>query len=312
MELAFAINIIAFVIASTFRAATPLIFASLGGVFSERSGVVNIGLEGIMLFGAFFGMLGSYFTHNPWFGVFLGVLVGGLIALIHAFLSVDLKANQVVSGVAINLLATSATAFLLQKVFHTTGQSSSVPKVKDWQIPFLKEIPFLGEAIGKLNPLVYLAVGLVFLSSYFLFKTTYGLRLRAVGENPEAAETVGISVRKIRYGSVVVSGFLGGLGGVYLSLGQMDLFREYMSAGKGFIALAATIAGKWNPKGAFLACILFGFAEAMEGQFQLLGMNIPKHFLHMLPYVLTILLILGLVGRSVAPAASGIPYEGRQ
>lgn len=312
MEPGFLINVLAFIVASTFRSATPLIFASLGGVFSERSGVVNIGLEGIMLFGAFFGMLGSYLTRDPWFGVFLGVLVGALIALLHAFLAVDLRANQVVSGVAINLLATSGTAFLLQKLFHTAGQSETVPKIRDWQIPFLKDIPFLGEAVGKLNPLVYLAVVLVFLSGYFLFKTTYGLRIRAVGENPEAAETVGISVRKVRYFSVVLSGILGGLAGVYLSLGQMDMFKENMSAGKGFIALAAVIAGKWNPKGAFLACILFGFAEAMEGQFQLMGMDIPKHFLHMLPYVVTLVLILGLVGRSVAPEASGIPYEGRK
>ncbi len=306
------LGISAFIIASTLRAATPLIFAALGGVFSERAGVTNVGLEGIMLFGAFFGMYGSYLTQNPLVGIVLGVLVGGLIAAIHAFLSIELRANQVVSGVAINLLAVAATNMLLLKIFHTAGQSASVAKVPDWQIPFLKDIPFLGDAIGKLNPLVYLALVLVGLATFFLYRTVTGLRIRSVGENPEAAATVGISVRKIRYFAVIASGMLGGLGGVFLSLGSMDLFKENMTAGRGFIALAAMISGKWHPVGAFWACLLFGFAEALEGQFQLLGMNVPTQFLHMFPYLCTIILILGVVGKSVAPAADGIPYEGRK
>ncbi|HYH04106.1 MAG TPA: ABC transporter permease [Bacillota bacterium] len=312
MDVNLIITIIGFSLASTLRAATPLTFAALGGVFSERAGVVNIGLEGLMLIGAFFGMYGSYVSHNPWVGVLLGVLVSSLIAAIHAFVSIELKANQVVSGVAINILAASGTALLLQKVFNTTGQSESVTKIADWQIPFLSQIPLLGDALGTLNPLVYLALLMVAVSSFFLFKTTTGLRIRAVGENPEAAATVGISVRKIRYFSVILSGVFGGLGGVYLSLGSMDLFKENMTAGKGFIALAAVISGKWHPVGAFIACLLFGFAEALEGQFQLFGLDFPKQFLHMLPYALTILLILGVVGKSVAPAADGLPYEGRK
>jgi ABC-type uncharacterized transport system permease subunit len=312
MDINFIITILAFTIASTLRAATPLTFAALGGVFSERSGVVNIGLEGLMLLGAFFGMYGSYVSNNPWFGLILGVSVSCLVALIHAFVSIELNANQVVSGVAINTLAASGTALLLQKLFNTTGQSASVTKIADWQIPLISRIPLLGEALGNLNPLVYLALLMVAVSSFVLFKTTTGLRIRSVGENPEAAATVGISIRKIRYFAVIMSGFFAGLGGVYLSLGSMDLFKENMTAGKGFIALAAVISGKWNPVGAFLACLLFGFAEALEGQFQLFGLDVPKQFLHMLPYALTILLILGVVGKSVAPAADGIPYEGRK
>ncbi len=312
MDWGFITAISAFIVASTLRAATPLIFTALGGVFSERSGVVNVGLEGIMLFGAFFGMYGSFLTHNPWLGVLLGMAVGALVAGIHAFLAIELRANQVVSGVAINLLATSATNLLLLKFFHTVGQSPSVAKIDDWQIPILKDIPFLGDAIGKLNPLVYLSFVMVLLTAFCIFKTTLGLRIRSVGENPEAAATVGISVRKIRYLAVMLSGALGGLGGVFLSLGSMDLFKENMTAGRGFIAMAAMITGKWNPVGAFLACLLFGFAEALEGQFQLLGMNVPTQFLHMLPYVCTIILILGVVGKSVAPAADGVPYEGRK
>ncbi|HEX3044613.1 MAG TPA: ABC transporter permease [Bacillota bacterium] len=312
MDWGFIFGIIGFIIASTLRAATPLAFAALGGVFSERSGVVNIGLEGIMLFGAFFGMLGSYFTGNPWVGVLYGAVSGGLVALIHAFVCIEFQANQVVSGVAVNMLAASGTALLLQKFFHTIGQSNSVTKIADWQLPVLKDLPFLGDAIGKLNPLVYLSIILVILSHLLLSKTATGLRIRSVGENPETAATVGISVRKIRYFSVTLGGFLGGLGGAYLSLGALDLFKENMTAGRGFIALAAMISGKWNPVGAYLACLLFGFAEALEGQFQILGLDVPKQFLHMLPYVLTILLILGIVGRSTAPAADGVPYEGRK
>jgi ABC-type uncharacterized transport system permease subunit len=312
MDVNFIIPMLAFTIASTLRAATPLTFAALGGVFSERSGVVNIGLEGLMLLGAFFGMYGSYISNNPWFGLILGVAVSSLTAAVHAFVSIELNANQVVSGVAINTLAASGTALLLQKLFNTTGQSASVTRIADWQIPLLSRIPFFGEALGNLNPLVYLALLMVAVSGFILFKTAIGLRIRSVGENPEAAATVGISVRKVRYFAVITSGFFAGLGGVYLSLGSMDLFKENMTAGKGFIALAAVISGKWNPAGAFLACLLFGFAEALEGQFQLFGLDVPKQFLHMLPYVLTILLILGIVGKSVAPAADGIPYEGRK
>lgn len=312
MDLNLCFTIISFTIASTLRAATPLTFAALGGVFCERSGVTNIGLDGLMLIGAFFGMYGSYVSHNPWIGALLGILVSSLIAAIHAFVSIELNANQVVSGVAINILASSGTALLLQKIFNTTGQSDSVTKIADWQVPFLSQIPFLGEAIGRLNPLVYLALLLVAVSSFFLFKTAAGLRIRAVGENPEAAATVGISVRKVRYFAVILSGCFSGLAGVYLSLGSMDLFKENMTAGKGFIALAAVISGKWHPVGATLASLLFGFAEALEGQFQLFGLEFPKQFLHMLPYVLTILLILGVVGKSVAPAAVGVPYEVRK
>ena len=312
MDFSMIVGILAFTIASTLRAATPLTLAALGGVFSERSGVFNIGLEGIMLFGAFFGMLGSYLTHNAWFGLLLGMFIGGLIAAIHAFVSIEFRANQTVSGVAINLLASSATAMLLQKFFNTTGQSESVTRIPDWQIPVLKDIPFLGDAFANLNPLVYLAVLLVVVASFILYKTKLGLRIRAVGENPEAAATVGISIRKIRYFSVIMSGLLGGLGGVYLSIGALDMFKENMSAGRGFIALAAMITGKYNPVGAFLACLLFGFAEALEGQFQILGVAVPKQFLHMLPYVLTILLIIGVVGKSTPPASGGVPYEGRK
>ena len=312
MDLSFVLGIIAFVIASTLRAATPLTFAALGGVFSERSGVVNIGLEGILLFGAFFGVYGSYLTGNPWIGVLFGAFFGGLTALIHAFVSIEFQANQVVSGTAINMLAASGTALLVERLFHTIGQTNPVTKIADWEIPLLKDIPFFGDAFGRLNPLVYLAIVLVILTNYFMFKSTMGLRIRAVGENPEAAATVGISVRKIRYFSVVMSGILGGIGGAYLSLGAMDMFKDNMSAGRGFIALAAMITGKWNPVGAFLACLLFGFAEALEGQFQILGLDVPKQFLHMMPYALTILLILGVVGRSTAPAADGVVYEGRK
>jgi ABC-type uncharacterized transport system permease subunit len=312
MDINLLLSIFSFVVASTLRAATPLIFSALGGIFSERSGVVNIGLEGLMLIGAFFGVYGSSLSHNPWCGVFCGVLASSLVALIHAVVSIEFQANQVVSGMAINILAASGTGLLLQKIFHTNGQTESVTKISDWLIPGLSRIPVLGTAIGELNPLVYLALSLVGLTSWFLFRTTTGLRLRAVGENPEAAATVGISVQKIRYLAVTLSGVCGGLGGVYLSLGAMDLFKENMTAGRGFIALAAVISGKWKPGGTLIACLLFGCAETLEALLQLFNVAFPKYFLHMMPYALTILLILGIVGKSVAPAASGLPYEGRK
>jgi ABC-type uncharacterized transport system permease subunit len=312
MDVNLVITLVTFSVASTLRAATPLIFAALGGVFSERSGVVNIGLEGLMLTGAFFGVYGSYLSHNPWCGLLCGVLASSLVAAIHAVVSIEFQANQVVSGVAINILAASGTALLLQKIFDTQGQTESVTKISDWQIPGLSQIPVLGAALGQLNPLVYLALIMVVIASWFLFRTTTGLRFRAVGENPEAAATVGISIRKIRYFAVILSGVCSGLGGVYLSLGAMDLFKENMTAGKGFIALAAVIAGKWNPGGAFIACLLFGCAETLEGLLQLFNVAFPKYFLHMLPYGLTILLILGVVGKSTAPAANGISYTDRK
>lgn len=304
------------VVPAMFRLATPLIFASLGGVMSERSGVVNVGLEGIMLFGAFAGVMATLCTQNPWIGIIAGMLAGGLVALVHAFISIELRGNQVISGMAINVLAMAFTGFMLRKMFHHAGQSPQVTGLPIWQIPFLQNIPGIGSWLYELfrqSPMVYLALLMVFVVWFLLYKTRLGLRIRAAGEHPEAVETVGINLFAIRYFAVICSGFLGGLGGVTLSLGTINSFVENMTAGKGFIALAAMIFGKWNPYGAFIACLFFALTDALQMQMQVFGMTfVPKEFLMMLPYIATLLALMGFIGRATAPAADGLPYEGRK
>jgi simple sugar transport system permease protein len=299
------------VIASALRLATPLIFSSLGGTFCERSGVVNIALEGIMIMGAFFAILVTDFTGSPWLGIIAAMVAGILTSLILAVLAVHLRANQVVAGVAINMLTAALAAFLLEMVWHRSGQTDPVKEALTRNpFEFLEGIPVLGPLFAGLNPFVYMAFIAVAVSYYVLFKTPFGLRLRAVGEHPKAADTVGINVYKIRYIAVMISGALAGIAGSSLSLGTVNLFREGMTSGKGFIALAAMIFGKWHPVGAFLACLFFGLMEAIQIQASSLGLDwIPSEFLQAVPYVATILALAGVVGRAVGPAASGQPYE---
>lgn len=298
------------IVASALRLATPLIFASLGGVFSERSGVVNIALEGIMIMGAFFAVLFTHMTGNPWIGVLAAMITGILTSLLLGVVAIHLQGNQVVAGVAINLLAVSLTAFLLELIWNRSGATPSVENALTGNpFKFLEGIPILGDLFSKFTPFIYLAFLMVAVSYYVLFKTPFGLRIRAVGEHPRAADTVGINVYKIRYICVMISGALAGIAGASLSIGTISLFREGMTAGKGFIALAAMIFGKWHPIGALFACLFFGLADAIQIQAQSFGIPIAQEFLQMLPYVATILALAGVVGRSVAPKADGEPYE---
>ncbi len=303
-------QVLALLLASGLRSATPLIYAAIGGIFSERAGVVNIALEGIMITGAFAAMITSYYTGSPWLGIIMAMVAGGLIASIHAFVSIEFRANQVVSGTAINILGVGLTNFLLQAIFKSAGQSPSVNSLPKLSLGFIQDIPFIGTIFADQSPLVYLAILAVFVAHFVLFKTTFGLRLRAVGEHPEAADTVGISVKRIRYICVIISGVMAGVGGATLSIGLLDLFSDNMTAGRGFIALAAVIFGKWTPIGAFLACLLFGTAEAMQMLAQTLQITfLPREIWLMLPYILTLFALTGFIGRSTAPAASGEPYD---
>jgi simple sugar transport system permease protein len=306
------ITLIMIIIASTLRMATPLIFAGLGGVFSEKSGVTNIGLDGMMTIGAFFAVFGSYATGSPVIGILLAAVAGGVLASLHAFLSINLKADQIISGTAINLFSTAFASFLIFKIFKKGGQTDIVTGLS-YNIPaFIKGIPIIGPLIGGLNWFVILALIFVYISNFVLFKTPLGLRIRAVGEHPSAADTLGINVYKTRYFCVILSGMLAGIGGAALSIGMTPVYKEGMVAGRGFIALAAMIFGNWKPKGTMWACLLFAFGNALEINAQSLSLNIPTEIYSMIPYILTMLALAGFVGKTTAPAADGIPYEKGQ
>ena len=300
------------VLASAIRLATPLMLAALGGVFAERSGVTNIGLEGIMIIGAFFAVLFTHITGNPWFGVLAAIAFGMLTSSILGVLAINLRGNQVIAGVAINLLSLSLTAFLLELIWKRSGATPSVPQALTTNpdfLKFLEKIPVVGDMFSRFTPFIYIAFILVGVSYYVLFKTPIGLRIRAVGEHPRAADTVGIDVYKIRWMCVLISGAFAGLAGASLSIGTISLFREGMVAGQGFIALAAMIFGKWHPVGAMLACLFFGLASAIQILAQSIGINVAAEILLMVPYIATIIALVGVVGKATAPAADGLPYE---
>jgi len=296
-------------IASTIRLSTPLILAALGGLYSERGGVINIALEGLMLAGAFSAATVTVFTGSPWIGVLAAVAAGLLVAAIHGLATISYRADQVVSGMAINILFLGVPALLSGALFQSTGATPQLPRdrvLPDVSIFDPDHFPILASIFNQ-KPLVYLALALAGVSYYLLYHTRFGLRLRAVGENPEAADTAGVSVTKMRYAGVLISGALAALGGAYLSIGQNSLFTRNMTAGRGFIALAALIFGKWDPVGALLACLFFGFADAIQIRMQ--GtVNIPNQFIQMIPYVLTMVVLAGLIPRAVPPKSLGVAY----
>lgn len=282
--------------------------AALGGVVSERSGVVNIALEGMMLMSAFTGYVVAFQTHNIWLGVLAGVLTGVVISALHAALSINLMVDQIVSGFVINILALGITG-LFFKGFLQEASVAGPGVLPTWEIPLLSKIPIIGPILFIHQPITYAMLIAIVAIQFLLFRTVWGLRTRAVGEHPLAADTVGINVYLVRYLAVIVSGGLAGLGGTYFSLQQIGQFLPNMTGGRGFIALAAMIFGKWKPLGAFYACLLFAFFEALSGRIQIMGLHIPFQFLGMLPYLVTIIVVAGAMGRAVAPAADGKPYR---
>jgi len=297
---------------ATVRMATPIALAAMGGAFSERSGVVNIGLEGMMLAGAFCGVLGSHFTGSPWLGVLLAVVGGGLVGAVLAVFAIRLKADHVVTGVGINILASGATTWLMQVIWKRKGATDLVAGLGTWSVPGLRDIPMLGTVLGMHSPLVYISLILIVLGWVLMFRTPLGLRIRMTGEHPEAADTVGINVRAVQYFCVILSGCLAGLGGAYLSLAQLNWFSKDMSAGRGYMALAACIFGGWNPIGGLGASFLFSFTDAIQMRMQTAQIPLPVEIIQMIPYLLTILILAGAVVRSRPPAALGKHYEAGQ
>jgi simple sugar transport system permease protein len=294
-------------VASMLRFATPLLFAALGGIISERSGVINIGLEGMMLIGAFFGIYGSDVLHSWVLGIIVAMGAGGLLALVHAIFSIHLRADQVVSGTAVNFLALGITGYFFIAHYGSNGTPNTISRVPDVSLPLIRHTAFFGDAIGHANLLTWLALLLVPVLTMFLFRTRWGLRLRAVGEKPRAADTVGLPVLRIRYLAVVVSGMFAAVGGAYLSIALVGSFNQNMTEGRGFIALAAVIFGKWRPVGALVATLLFGFSSALADRLPAFSQNTATLF-QALPYLLTLVAVAGIIGRSRAPASIGIPY----
>jgi ABC-type uncharacterized transport system permease subunit len=293
--------------AAMLRFATPLVFGALGGIICERSGVINIGLEGMMLMGAFFGIFGADLTSSWLLGGLIGMASGGALALIHAVFSIQLRADQVVSGFAMNLLALGITGYVFIAHYGDQGTPDDIPRVPVVTLPGIEDIPFVGDAIGRASLLTWLALLLVPALALYLFRTPRGLRLRSVGEKPRAADSVGVPVIRTRYLAVIASGLLAALGGVYLSIAFLGSFSQNLTAGRGYIALAAVIFGAWRPAGALAAALLFGFSSALAQRLPAFSESTAVLF-QALPYVLTLIVVAGLIGRTRPPAAIGVPY----
>jgi simple sugar transport system permease protein len=296
-------------LAATARMASPMLYATLGGILNERAGVINIGIEGMMLTGALTGVLVAHVAGDPWLGFAAATLAGGLVGLVHAFVSVSLRANQIVSGAAINIACLGLTSFLIRVAFGLEDQQRTVPHFRPVPIPYLADVPVLGPALFSQSAVVYAAYALVPILAWVLSRSRWGLVVIAAGEHPRAVDTMGIDPNRVRYLCVVLSGVAAGAGGASLSLGQLNFFVDDMVGGRGFMALAAVIFGKWDPVGGLIACLLFGAADALQFRIQATGVHVPHQFMLMLPYVLTLLVLVLFVGRARGPSAIGTPYQ---
>jgi len=295
---------------TTLISSIPIALAALCGVMSERAAVINIAIEGILLISAQTAVVAATLTHNLYIGLIVAILTGAVVAAIHAVLVIRFKVDQIVSGTAVNIFATGATAFIakfyLQKDINLLNNSGTLPTII---IPGLSKIPILGPVFFDNDLIFYITIVLVILVHFVLFYTPWGLRTRAVGEHPKAADTLGINVYLMRYVNVILGGMIAGVGGAYFTIGSVGRFDQDMTNGKGFIGLAAMIFGNWNPIGAYLASLLFGFADSLQLKMQILSIPIPSEFLAMAPYIVTIIVLTGVIGRAVPPAADGKSYE---
>jgi general nucleoside transport system permease protein len=300
-------------LSSTVRLAMPILLAGLGETFAERSGILNIGIEGIMLIGAMAGLIGSRVTGSPWLGLVCGILAGMVMALLHAFLSVTVVADQVVSGLSVNILSLGIAMFTFRSLYGLAGQAVKAPGFDVLPIPVLSQLPVIGPILFRQQALVYLGLLLVPVAYLVLFRTTFGQQVTATGEDPRAAESMGVDALRTRYACVLVGGATAGMAGVFLSLGELRGFSELMVAGRGFIAVAVVMFGRWNPVGALLAALLFGLADAFQLHLQAFSIsNIPPQALQALPYLVTVLAVVSGIGRGFIPSALCVPYRREQ
>jgi simple sugar transport system permease protein len=294
---------------STLSKAVPITLGALSGVLCERAGVVNIAIEGMMLMSAMIAALVGSLAHSVWVGLLSGIAVGALMALIHGVLSIKYKTNQIISGTVINILATGLTSYISAKFLQVYEEINNPGIFKPWAIPGLSEIPIIGEIFFNNNLFVYGMFIFLIVLQIAIFQTKWGLRLRSVGEHPKAADTLGINVFKTRYMAVLLGGMMAGFAGAYFTVGSSGRFDEVMTAGRGFIGLAAMIFGNWTPFGSFGAGLIFGFADSLASRMAILGLTIPSQFLLMAPYLATMIVLAGVIGKGQVPAADGVPYE---
>lgn len=294
---------------TTLSKSVPITLGALAGILCERAGIVNIAIEGMMLTGAMVSTLVGSITQNLWLGLLAAILAGALMAMILAVLSIKYKTNQVIAGTVINIFATGLTSYISAKFMQTYQELNNPGVFQQIGIPGLVDIPLIGPIFFNNTLFVYMMFVFLFVLQIALFRTRWGLRMRAVGEHPKAADTLGINVIRTRYLSVLMGGMMAGFGGAYFTLGSVGRFDEMMTAGRGFIGLAAMIFGNWNPFGAFGASLLFGFADSLASRLSILQIQIPSQFMLMLPYVATMVILAGVIGKSHAPASEGIPYE---
>lgn len=302
------IEVIESMLKSVMGYATPLILGALGGMYTAKVAVLNFSLEGIMIMGACMGCYGSWLTGSAWCGAAFGMLGGLSMALILGFASIETKVNQVVAGTGVNVLGLGLSIFLTSIIYGQAGVPIKVEAFSPVAIPVLSNIPIVGKMLFYQHPLTYIMYVIIIVSWFVIYKTPFGLNMRAVGDHPAAADSLGIHVNKLRWQAIVISGLLGGLAGATLSIGSLSTFQENMTAGRGYLAWGVVTVGKWNPIGIFLAGLVFGCGEAIQMRLQMIGINIPYQFLSMLPYVLTMLVVNGVLGKAEPPFAMGKPF----